>query len=141
MIHHLSQDLAIFTNGVNSIKSKRFERLSELNITIYTERIVELIHQHGELERVMLASGESVDCKALYSSRPVKYHNDLALDLGCELGAEGYIKRNGKHETTMKGVYACGDVSGAARSIAVAVASGNLAGISAHEALVTERFV
>ena len=138
LIYHLSADLVVFTNGGNSLNEARRAMLEAKNIKVYEEQIAELKHERGELNHVVLASGTAVPLRAFYSLRPTLYRNHLAEDLGCELGKGGYVKRVEKYETTVKGAYVCGDVAGGTRSIAVAVASGNEAGIAIHEALLIE---
>jgi thioredoxin reductase (NADPH) len=62
--------------------------------------------------------------------------NDLAKQLGLELDDEGYIKTDlTTMRTSMPNVYAAGDITGAPKQIAVAVAHGSMAAMTAFEDL------
>ena len=61
-------------------------------------------------------------------------NNDLAKQLGLELDEQGYIKTDLlTMRTSMPGVYAAGDITGAPKQIVVAVAHGSVAAMSAFE--------
>jgi thioredoxin reductase (NADPH) len=61
-------------------------------------------------------------------------NNELAKQLGLELDAEGYIKTDlMTMRTSVPGVYAAGDITGAPKQIVVAVAHGSVAAMSAFE--------
>ncbi|MGE5173685.1 MAG: FAD-dependent oxidoreductase [Betaproteobacteria bacterium] len=61
-------------------------------------------------------------------------NNDIAKQLGLELDDEGYIKTDLlTMRTSMPGVYAAGDITGAPKQIVVAVAQGSVAAMSAFE--------
>lgn len=138
MIHQLSQDLVVLTNNQLVIKKELREALAMKNIQVIETPIAEITHERGQIEKIKFSDDTDLAVNALYSMRPAVYNNNLASALGCEIEKAGFVKRNHLHQTTKSDVYACGDVSGATRSIAVAVASGNLAGMSAHEDLCRE---
>ena len=59
---------------------------------------------------------------------------EIAQQLGLELDLQGYIKTNlATMRTSMPGVYAAGDVTGAPKQIVVAVAHGSMAAMTAFE--------
>jgi thioredoxin reductase (NADPH) len=63
-------------------------------------------------------------------------NNDLAKQLGVELDEAGYIKTDlTTMRTSMPNVYAAGDITGAPKQIAVAVAHGSMAAMTAFEDL------
>lgn len=135
MIYQLSQNLVVLTNNQPAINQKQREDLATKNIPLIETPLKEIKHQRGNIEKIMFTDNTDLSIKALYSVRPAVYNSSLAASLGCKIDEVGFIKRNQRHQTTQSDVYACGDVSGAARSIAVAVASGNLTGMSVHEDL------
>ena len=55
--------------------------------------------------------------------------------LGAEIDKAGYIVSDGRQATTVKGIYAAGDVTGGIKQITVAVGQGSVAAISAFEDL------
>jgi thioredoxin reductase (NADPH) len=61
-------------------------------------------------------------------------NNELAIQLGLELDDQGYIKTDLlTMRTSQPGVYAAGDITGAPKQIAVAVAHGSMAAMTAFE--------
>lgn len=56
----------------------------------------------------------------------------VAQSAGVELKETGHIKVNSAMETTVSGVYACGDVTGGLAQVAVAVGEGAIAGTNAY---------
>lgn len=63
-------------------------------------------------------------------------NNDLAKQLGLELDEQGYIKTDlMTMRTSLPGVYAAGDITGAPKQIAVAVSHGSIAAMTAFEDL------
>jgi thioredoxin reductase (NADPH) len=59
---------------------------------------------------------------------------DIAVQLGIELDDQGYIKTDlATMRTSMPGVYAAGDITGAPKQIVVAVAHGSMAAMTAFE--------
>jgi thioredoxin reductase len=67
-------------------------------------------------------------------------HSHLPQQLGCELTPDGYLKVDAFQETTVPGIYACGDNSSRTRTIANAVATGTAAGMTAGKKFITENF-
>lgn len=55
---------------------------------------------------------------------------ELARSLGCELDEEGYLAVNSKGLTSVPGVYAAGDLTPGLQLVAVASASGVVAGVA-----------
>jgi thioredoxin reductase (NADPH) len=59
---------------------------------------------------------------------------EIAQQLGLELDLQGYIKTDlATMRTSMPGVYAAGDITGAPKQIVVAVAHGSMAAMTAFE--------
>jgi len=87
---------------------------------------------------VQLANGRTLSFAGLFALAPFEIAatipNQLGLDL--EPGPLGsIIKTDAMKEASMSGVFACGDAARAMASVALAVADGNLAGVSAHRSL------
>lgn len=84
---------------------------------------------------VVLADGRRVAVDALFISPHSRLSSDLAEQLGCELKDGGCITTDSAKQTTVPGVFACGDAARMAGSIALAVGEGALAGVAVHHAL------
>jgi thioredoxin reductase len=76
---------------------------------------------------------------AIFLQPLTRLNGPFAEQLGCatEMGRLGpYYRTDANKETTVPGVFACGDVAQAMASIAYAVADGVRAGMFAHRSLV-----
>ena len=95
----------------------------------------------GEAPRitVVLREGRKVELDGLFALSRSVIKNDFAARLGCELEAGpmgSFIKTDASKQTTVPGVFACGDVALPMPAVALAVADGTRAGTAAHQSLV-----
>jgi thioredoxin reductase (NADPH) len=61
---------------------------------------------------------------------------ELAKKIGLELNADGYIRHDGKHRTSLPGIYSAGDVEGGYKQIITAAGQGAEAAMSIFEDLI-----
>jgi thioredoxin reductase (NADPH) len=82
-------------------------------------------------------SGEirSIDTDGVFISIGVLPQNELAKRLDIQLDESGYIKVDRQMRTSVKGVYAAGDITGGLRQVITAAAEGAIAGLTSTEAL------
>ena len=97
-------------------------------------------HIQGYLSGITFTNGSSLAIKAAYTRAPFVQHSPVPEKLGCEITPEGYIKTNAMQQTTVGGVYACGDNISPMRAVAHAVFTGTMAGISAGKELIFEKY-
>jgi thioredoxin reductase len=84
---------------------------------------------------VVLADGRILSMSGLFTQTRARLSSPVSQQLGCEIeeGPLGeFIKVNPAQETSVPGVFACGDAARAAGSVALAVGDGALAGLAAH---------
>ncbi|THV16905.1 NAD(P)/FAD-dependent oxidoreductase [Rhizobium rhizophilum] len=107
-------------------------------VTIETERVVELIGEGRSLDAVRLADGRSVEVNALFAQSKVSIASPLAAQLGLELeeGPQGFHIKVQMGCSSEPGVFAAGDAASPMHNATLASASGVMAGISAHRALI-----
>ncbi|ESQ81777.1 hypothetical protein AEAC466_20355 [Asticcacaulis sp. AC466] len=99
---------------------------------------VEAITGHAD---VKLADGQTLSFSGLFALAPVEIASAIPHQLGLDLeqGPLGaIIKTDPMKQTSLPGVFACGDAARAMASVALAVADGNLAGTSAHRSLMLD---
>lgn len=85
--------------------------------------------------RVMLVDGRSHALSGLFTATRTQPSAPFAEQLGCaiEEGPMGpYVRVDDLRQTTVAGVFACGDTARAAGSVALSVGDGAMAGVAAH---------
>lgn len=140
LVNNLSDNVTLLTNGKADFNEEQITRLKQHSIEIIETTIAEVEHKNGKLEQVIFSDGTKKRFDALYASLPFTQHSDIPVSLGCELTEHGYIKVSPFQETTISGVFACGDNSNMMRSVANAVYAGNITGAVVNSKLVEEHF-
>lgn len=84
---------------------------------------------------VVLADGRRLPMDAVFVAPESQLSCDLAEQLGCERKDGGCISTDSAKQTTVPGVFACGDAARMAGNIALAVGEGALAGVAVHNSL------
>lgn len=140
MVRNLTDDLTILTNGKPDFSSEQSHKLDAHNITLIDKEISEITHHNGQIQTLVFRDGSRQDFQAMYAALPFVQHSDIAETLGCGLTEVGYLKVDDFHQTTIEGVYACGDNTAMMRSVANAVSGGNLTGAMINKILIDEQF-
>jgi thioredoxin reductase len=126
----------LFLNNVFEPDAEQLASLERRGVAVEHEPVIAL---GGDPLEVTLASGRIVQLAGLFTQPHTRMASPLAAQLGCEFeaGPMGeFIKVNAMHETTVPGVFACGDASVAAGNVASAVGDGARAGAAAHQSLI-----
>lgn len=123
--------VTVVTNGIRfqGDDSCRVE-LAEQDIELLERNAVRLIGERGDLTGLELEGGEVLKASMVLFSVAHEPRVELGLSLGCELDDEGYYAINSKGLTSVPGVYAAGDVTPGLQLVAVAAASGVVAGVA-----------
>jgi thioredoxin reductase len=96
---------------------------------------VKALRDHAD---VQLADGRTLSFSGLFALAHFEVSSSIAQQLGLDMeqGPLGStIKTDATKETSMSGVFACGDAARPMASVALAVGDGNLAGVGAHRSL------
>lgn len=135
-----TRDLTFLSDGREILNSDR-AKLGELEIAIRTEAVAALEgdKQSGRLERVIFSEGEPLECDALFFNLGTELATDFHETLGCRLDADcGLLWVDETRQTSVKGVYAAGDVTPQSQLAVVAAAEGAMAAIHIHRSLIPE---
>ena len=125
-----------FLNGAFEPDDAQLAQLDRRNVRLEREPIARLT---GPGLRVELRDGRSLPLKGLFTATRTCPSGDLAEQLDCAMedGPLGpFIKTDDFKETTVPGVYACGDAARAMSSVVLAVADGAMAGVGLHRSLI-----
>ena len=140
LISNLTNQLTIFTNGPSEFTETQLEKLNNRNISVDPRPLQNILHEHGNLTGIRFSDSTERSLDVIYTRPAFVQPGNIAASLGCETDEHGYLRISARGLTTVPGVYACGDNSNPMRSVATAVASGNLAGASVNAALCEEQF-
>ncbi|PWA04492.1 NAD(P)/FAD-dependent oxidoreductase [Flavobacterium psychrotolerans] len=140
LISNWTDDLTLYTNEKSTLTVEQAKKLEKHSIKIVEKEIQSLEHCNGYLHYIIFKDGTKADVKAMYSRNLFEQHCTIPEALGCGLNDEGYIKVNPSQETTIDGVYACGDNTTRLRSVANSVAMGTAAGMMASKKMILEQF-
>lgn len=125
-----------FTNGVFEPDTEQLMKLQRRGVTLESRRVS---HVTGERADVVLSDGQTIAVAGLFAMPRTRMASPLAEQLGCvfEDGPMGpFIQTDATQQTSVCGVFACGDAALAAGSVALAVGDGARAGAGTHRSLI-----
>lgn len=125
-----------FLNGAMEPDEAQRASLAARGVTVEAEPVAEVL---ADAPTLRLRDGRLVALDGLFTATRTHAASPLAEQLGCAFdeGPMGpFIRTDMAQETTVPGVFACGDAARMAGNVAFAVADGAMAGIGAHRSLV-----
>ncbi|QJD97137.1 NAD(P)/FAD-dependent oxidoreductase [Mucilaginibacter robiniae] len=137
-IRNWTPDLTLFTNGKAKLTPEQQEQTLKRNIQIVEKTISSLQHENGHLKSINFTDGTVHLLDALYGRQPFEQHCSIPEHLGCTMTEQGYIQVDEFKKTSVAGIYAAGDNTTPFRSVAAAVAAGNLAGAMINHEIINE---
>lgn len=140
MVYNLTKNLHLFTQGESGLEGQDLLKLKEKGIQVWDSPILKFENEKGILQGIQFKDGSFQEFDAVYAAIPFIQHSPIPQALGCELNEHGFIQINQFQETTVSGVFACGDNSSPLRSVANAVYAGNFTGAIINKVLVDEEF-
>jgi thioredoxin reductase len=140
LISNWTNDITLFTNGPSMLTVEQKEQLEKHHISVVEKDIESLEHSDGYIQHIIFRDGTKFLMKALYAPVPFEQHCTIPSLLGCQLTEEGYVKIDSFMETTVAGVFACGDNASTMRTVANAVAMGTTAGMVLSKKMILEEF-
>jgi thioredoxin reductase len=133
----------LFLNAAFEPDAEQLAELAARGIRLEREPVVAAEGEAPALE-LRLRDGRTARLDGLFLVPHTRLAGPFAEQLGCELepGPTGaFYKTDATKETTVSGVFACGDAAAAAAALSIAVADGTIAGVAAHRSLVFRRDV
>ncbi|MFO6419152.1 NAD(P)/FAD-dependent oxidoreductase [Hylemonella sp. W303a] len=127
--------VTFFTNhGACALDESQRARLAARGVSVEPRPVARITDE----ATVELADGTRIVMAGLFVASQTRVASPLAEQLGCDFdtGPMGtYIRTDLLKETTVPGVFACGDAARAAGNVAFAVGDGAQAGAAAHQSL------
>ena len=140
LISNWTTKLSLFTNGPSTLSHEQTDILHSKGILINEYPIKRLNNRDGYLQSIEFSNGLTENIESIYAKVPFEQHCKIPEQIGCEITEEGYLKTDNTFETTIKGLYACGDNAGKMRTVANAVATGTAAGMTISKKMILESF-
>lgn len=129
-----SDQVVVCTDG-SRLNARHRAQLSQQGISVHEAKIARVEHEGGQIRRLALAGGESVECDALFFSAGQTPQCDLPRKLGCDVMHNGVVKTNNLGQTRVPGLYVVGDASHDVQFVIVAAAEGAKAAVAINKAL------
>ena len=136
-----ADSIALLTDGHQpAYTPEAAQVLADEHIVVHGEKILRLDAPAGHLRRIELAGGAAVQAEALFFHLGVTPGSDIGARLGCRLDEHGHLAVDASQETSVKGVFAAGDLTGPPFLASSAAASGVRAALSLHRSLLPDRW-
>ena len=147
----VTEALHLFHMGINvtlihrrdKLRAQEFlaKQLIDNNIPVLWDTEIKEIRGEERVEEILLLnnkSNETVEFKTDGVFIAIGYTPavELAQKIGLEISEDGYIKQDGKHRTTVPGVYSAGAVEGGYKQIVTASGQGAEAAMTIFEDLI-----
>jgi thioredoxin reductase len=134
-----TRQIVICTNGEKAEMSQALlDKLKELNIPVLEAPIKCVVSKSSEITGIDLEGGMSLDCERLYLAIGQYPADDLGAQLGCKRDELGRLVIDERNHTSVKDVYAAGDIAPGPQLAIGAAASGAIAAIAIHASLIPE---
>jgi thioredoxin reductase len=133
--------LTLITGGApGDMTEEHVAKLAGFDIPIIHRSVVKLEGnaQAKRLERVRLDDRESLECDALFFNLGTEPASGFHEALGCRLEEGRLVWVDDEHQTSVRGVYAAGDLTPGSQLAVVAAAEGAMAAVHIHKSLVPE---
>ncbi|RPD41396.1 NAD(P)/FAD-dependent oxidoreductase [Chitinophaga barathri] len=141
IVSRLNKNITFLTNGPSILSIEQTEKLQRKGFSIIETPLASIQKENNGI-RISFADGTSIQkTAAYYRGEALEFRNEIAKQLGCQLGETGAVIINPMHETTVPGVFAAGDVSHERlHQVSVAAAGGHTAAGSCNGQLCAEEF-
>ncbi|UJW84605.1 NAD(P)/FAD-dependent oxidoreductase [Devosia sp. SL43] len=137
LFHDWTDRLTLFADG-HEISADDRADLARRNVPVVDGKIIEIAHDMGQISTVNLDTGFHVAVDVLFAhprNRPsAKLHEALGLETVD--GPVGMVlKVDERRETSIKGIYAAGDLANPMASVTLASSNGAMAAIFAQQSM------
>lgn len=113
-------------------------KLDALNIPVLTQRVLSIHGSRGKVNCLELEGGMSLDAERIFFAIGQYPADDLGVQLGCKRDEGGHIVVDDHHHTSVKHVFAAGDIVPGAQLAIAAASDGAIAALAIHKSLVPD---
>ena len=135
-----TRKLIICTNGEPpEIDEREYcRKLDALNIPVLSEKVRRILvdRRGGEIHCLELEDGMSLDAEKIFFAIGQYPADDLGAQLGCERDEGGHIVVDRHYHTSVRNVFAAGDIVPGSQLAIAAASDGAIAALAIHKSLV-----
>jgi thioredoxin reductase len=139
LLRVLSPDVIVCTNGGKLLNEEECATLQSYGIQVIDTPIHHLEGHHRQLESIVFEDEQRLARKAIFAKLMSSQSAPFAAELGCAM-SENFVQIDELGRTSVKGVYAAGDLASRFRQLAMAVAQGASAAAGINSDLIAEDF-
>lgn len=140
-VYNWSKDIILATNGTHSLTEEQKATLAKKVIQVKEEKILLLEGKQGQLEGVVLESGEKIACQAGFITPYFRPNIDKISLPSITVNDLGGVKTNENGESSVEGLYSAGDSAYVMPSqLIFAAADGSRVGMAINMELSMEDF-
>ena len=133
--------MLVCTNGHHVLTEEQKETFNRNGIQVNEDPITALIGTKGMLERVVFATGEESICKGGFVAPQLIQASSFGSLLECDMNAMDNIVIDAFGRTSVKGVYAAGDIVGMPFQLIMAAMQGSIAAAGVNTDLIQSEFL
>ena len=129
-----SHDVTLLTLGqpMDGLEPEQRERLEGQGVRIVEQPVAALDVRNGQIAALRTGGGQELRFDVLYSALGLKYRTTLGRALGAEHDAQGALMVDAHNQTSVKGLYAAGDIARGLDQIVVAMGHAAVAATHIH---------
>jgi thioredoxin reductase len=135
-----TEKITILTNGrPPEIDDEEYrDRLEASGIAVRAELVTRVAVTGSEIDRVELSDGSCINADKVYFNIAQRPADDLGSQLGCETDSGGHIVVSEYYATSVRHVYAAGDITPGPQLAIRAASAGAVAAMAMHKSLLPE---
>jgi thioredoxin reductase (NADPH) len=132
-----TDQIIICTNGsAPDMETEYCEKLDTLNIPVLTSAVHRVCYEGSAITCLELENGMQMDAEKIFFTLAQYPSDDLGAQLGCERDDGGHIVVDDGMHTSVRHVYAAGDLIPGPQLAIAAAADGAIAALHIHKSLV-----
>ena len=132
-----TDDIVVCTNGrPPDLDDQQCAKLDALNIPVISAAIEQVVPEGDRIYALELEGGMHLDCDHIFFALSQRPADDLGAQLACDRDDDGHIVVDAHQHTSVKNVWAAGDIVPGPQLAVVAAAEGAVAALSIHKSLV-----
>jgi thioredoxin reductase len=135
-----TSDITICTNGERADMQRDVaQKLAHLDINVIETPVRRLREWDGDVRALEFENGDPpLPCQRVFFSLGQEPADDLAAHLGCERDDNGQVVVDAHRHTSVRNVWAAGDIVPGAQLAIASAADGAIAALSIHRSLIPE---